>query len=198
MAFHPQTNRQIKYMNQKLKQYLRFFVDHRKKNWLEWLAIAGRQKTMELVTRNYQWPGVTRDIERYIEGCNIYQRIKNRTEEVAGKLKLSEVLEKLWTHLMVDFIMKLPLVAGKDTILVVYNRLSKMTHFVVTTEGTLVERLARLFRGNIQKLHRLPESVVLDRGPQFVTELTKKLNRMLEIKTKLSTIFYLQTDGQTK
>ena len=106
MAFHPQTNRQIKYMNQKLEQYLRFFVDHRKKNWLEWLAIAGRQKTMELVTRNYQWPGVTRDIERYIEGCNIYQRIKNRTEEVAGKLKLSEVLEKLWTHLMVDFIMK--------------------------------------------------------------------------------------------
>ena len=141
---------------------------------------------------------MTRDIGRYIEGCNIYQRIKNRTEEIAEKLKLSKVLEKLWTHLMVDFITKLPLVAGKDTILVVCNRLSKMTHFVVITEGILVEGLARLFRGNIWKLHRLPESVVLDRGPQFVTELTKKLNRMLEIKTKLSTIFYLQTDGQTK
>jgi len=50
---------------------------------------------MELVTRNYWWPGVTRDIGRYIEECNIYQRIKNRTEEVTGKLKLSEVLEKL-------------------------------------------------------------------------------------------------------
>ena len=60
--------------------------------------------------------------------------MKNRTEEVAGKLKLSEVLEKLWTHLMVDFITKLPLVTGKDTILVVCDRLSKMTHFVVTTE----------------------------------------------------------------
>jgi len=153
---------------------------------------------MELVTRNYWWPGVTRDIGRYIEGCNICQMIKNRTEEVAGKLKLSEVLEKLWTHLMVDFITKLPLVAGKDTILVVCNRLSKMTHFVVTTEGTLVEGLAKLFRGNIWKLHRLPESVVLDRGPRFVAELTKKLNRMLGIKTKLSTAFHPQTDGQTK
>ena len=151
-----------------------------------------------MVTRNYWWPEVTRDIGKYIEGYNICQRMKNRTEEVAGKLKLSEVLEKLWTHLMVDFITKLPLVAGKDTILVVCDRLSKMTHFVVITEGILVKGLARLFRGNIWKLHRLPESVVLDRGPQFVTELTKKLNRMLEIKTKLSTIFYLQTDGQTK
>ena len=45
--------------------------------------------------------------------------MKNRTEEMVEKLKLSEVLEKPWTHLIVDFIMKLPVVAGKDTILIV-------------------------------------------------------------------------------
>ena len=56
---------------------------------------GGRWKTMELVTRNYWWLGVTRDIGRYVEGCNMYQRMKNRTEEVAGKLKLSEVPKKL-------------------------------------------------------------------------------------------------------
>jgi len=50
---------------------------------------------------------------------------------------------------MVDFIIKLPLVAGKDTILVVCDRLSKMTHFVATTEGTLAEELVQLFRNNI-------------------------------------------------
>ena len=27
-------------MNQKLEQYLQFFVDHRQKNWLEWLVSA--------------------------------------------------------------------------------------------------------------------------------------------------------------
>jgi len=66
---------------------------------------------------------------------------------------------------MVDFIMKLPVVAGKDTILVVCDRLSKMTHFVATTEETSAEGLARLFKDNMWKLHRLPESVVSDRGP---------------------------------
>ena len=119
---------------------------------------------MELVTRNYWWLGVTRDVGRYVEGCNLCQKMKNRTEEVAGKLKLSEVLEKLWTHLMVDFITKLPVVAGKDAILVVCDRLSKMTHFVVTTEGTLAEGLVRLFRDNVWKLYGLPKSIVLDRG----------------------------------
>jgi len=59
------------------------------------------------------------------------------------------VLEKLWTHLIVDFITKLPVVAGKDMILVVYDWLSKMAHFVAMTEGTSVEGLARLYRDNI-------------------------------------------------
>ena len=151
---------------------------------------------VELVTRNYWWPGVTRDVGKYVEGCDLCQRMKNRAEEPVGKLKLSEVPQKTWTHLTVDFITKLPVVAGKDAVLVVCNRLSKMTHFVATMEGTSVEGLARLFRDNIWKLHGLLESVVSDRGPQFAAELTKELNRMLGIKTKLSTVFHPQMDGQ--
>jgi len=75
--------------------------------------------------------------------------MKNRTEKLAGKLKLSKVPKKPWSHLIVDFIMKLPVVAGKDVVLVVCDRLSKMTHFVATTEGTSVEGLARLFQDNV-------------------------------------------------
>ena len=139
-----------------------------------------------------------RDVGRYVEGCDLCQRMKNRTEEVVGKLKLSEVPEKPWTYLMVDFIMKLLVVARKNAILVVCDRLSKITYFVATTEETLVEGLARLFRDNIWKLHGLPESMVSDRGPQFVAELMKELNKMLGIETRLSTVFHSQTDRQTK
>ena len=40
MVFHPQMDGQMEQMNQELEQYLRFFVDHRQKEWLEWLALA--------------------------------------------------------------------------------------------------------------------------------------------------------------
>jgi len=151
-----------------------------------------------LVIRNYWWPGVIRDVGKYIEGYDLYQRMKNRTEEVAGKLKLSKVPEKPWTHLIVDFITKLPTVVGKDAILVVCDRLSKIMHFLVTTEEILAEGLARLLRDNIWKLHGLPESMVSDRGPQFAAELNKELNQMLGIETRLLTAFHPQTDGQTE
>ena len=104
---------------------------------------------MKLVTRNYWWLGVTKDIGKYIRGCDLYQRMKNRMKEVVGKLKLSKMPEKSWTYLTIDFITKLLVVAEKDAILVVCNRLSKMTHFVTITEGMLVERLVRLFKDNI-------------------------------------------------
>jgi len=60
------------------------------------------------------------------------------------------------------------------------------------------EGLARLFRDNVWKLHGLPESIISDRGPQFVAGLMKELNGMLGIKSKLSTAFHPQTDGQTE
>jgi len=66
---------------------------------------------------------------------------------------------------MVDFITKLPLVAEKDIILVVCNRLFKIIYFVTTTKEISVEGLVQLFRNNMWKLHGLPESVVLDSEP---------------------------------
>ena len=89
--------------------------------------------------------------------------------------------------------MKLSVVAGKDVILVVCDRLSKIMHFVTTTE-----ELVRLFRDNVWKLHRLLESIVLDRIPQFAAKMIKELNRMLEIQTKLFMLYHPQTDGQTE
>jgi len=60
---------------------------------------------------------------------------------------------------------QLLLVTGKDAILVVYNRLSKMAHFIATIKRTSVEGLARLFRDNIWKLYGLPKSMISNRGP---------------------------------
>ena len=71
-----------------------------------------------------------------------------------------------------------------------------MVHFILTTEKTSVEGLAKLFRDNVWKLHGLPESIILDKEPQFMAGIMRELNRMLGIESKLSTVFYSQTNGQ--
>ena len=71
-----------------------------------------------------------------------------------------------------------------------------MFYFVAIIEKTMAEELARLFRDNMWKLHGLPESVISDRGPQFVARLTRELNKMLGIETKLFMAYHPETDGQ--
>ena len=83
-----------------------------------------------MVTRNFWWPGITKEVKKYIESCDICQRNKNHMEALAGKLMPNVVPEKPWSHITADFITKLPLAQGYDTILVVCNRITKIAHFV--------------------------------------------------------------------
>jgi len=110
----------------------------------------------------------------------------------------NSIPEKPWSHILANFITKLPLAQGYDSILVVVDRLTKMAHFIPTIEKTTAGGLARLFRDNIWKLHGLPESIISDRGPQFAAGVMRKLNAMLGIDSKLLTAFHPQTDGQTE
>ena len=137
-----------------------------------------------------------KEVERYVDGCDACQRYKNWSKVPAGKLMPNAIPEKPWSHISADFITKLPLVQGYDTILVVYNHFSKMVYFIATTEKMSAEGLAKLFWDHIWKLHGLPESIISDRGVQFVMGMMKELNNLLGIQTKLSTAYYPQTDRQ--
>ena len=55
----------------------------------------GQWKMVELVTQNFWWQGITKEVKQYIEGCNTCQRNKNYTEQPAGKLMPNLIPEKL-------------------------------------------------------------------------------------------------------
>jgi len=84
-----------------------------------------------------------------VEGCDACQRNKNQIQPSAGKLMLNSIPKKVWTHISADFITKLSLAQGYDSILVVVDRFTKITHFVSTIKKTSAEGLARLFRDNV-------------------------------------------------
>jgi len=92
---------------------------------------------------------VTREVKRYVEGCDACQQNKNRIEQPTGKLMPNSIPNKAWTHILADFITKLPLAQGYNSILVVVDQFTKIAHFVPTTEKTTAEGLARLFRDNV-------------------------------------------------
>ena len=51
-------------------------------------------KMAELIVRNYWWPGVMKEVGRYVDGCNACQRYKNQSKVPVGKLMPNAIPEK--------------------------------------------------------------------------------------------------------
>ena len=97
-----------------------------------------------------------------------------------------------------DFITDLPKSDEYDTILVVIDRLTKMSHFIPCKKDLDARQFATLFMQNIVRLHRIPRDIIPDRGSLFTSGLWKQITEKLGIERRLSTAFHPQTDGQTE
>ena len=157
---------------------------------------SGCFKTLELIAREYFWPGMRKDVERNVWNCHPYRRSKASSQSPFGILKPNPVPDAPWQDLSMDFVVWLPESKGYDAIWVVVDRLTKLHHMVPCKSTYSSEDLADLFLHNIWKHHGLPSTVISDRGPQFASHFWKALCEHLGIERRLSTGFHRQTDGQ--
>jgi transposase InsO family protein len=113
-------------------------------------------------------------------------------------LQAIPVPQRPWSVIEMDFITKLPILGGFESIMVVIDLLSKVTHFIPCKETYTAEQLAQIFWSQIFKLHGMPEKIILDRGSTFVSEFWRAFLRSLRITPGFSTAYHPQTEGQTK
>lgn len=163
--------------------------------------IAGHQgqtRTLDLLSRKYYWPGMRDFCKRYVSQCEDCNRNKAPRHKPLGLLQPLPIPDTPWTSISMDYIVKLPISNGYDSILVIVDRLTKMAHFIPCKEAMPTEDFARLFVNNLFKLHGFPKDVISDRGSHFKAAFWKEVTKACGIKSKLSTSFHPETDGQTE
>jgi hypothetical protein len=98
-----------------------------------------------------------------------------------------------------DFINGLPRTPrGNDSIWVIVDHLTKVTHFILMLTMYGGDKLAKLYIDNIVKLHRVPKSIISNWGAQFVSKFWRSLYQALKTKLDFSSTYHPQTDGQTE
>jgi len=128
---------------------------------------GGTAKTTELISRRYYWPKIREDIKRFMKNCDTCQRTKVVRHAPYGLLQSNEALDRPWKSIAMDFITDLPKSEEYDTILVVIDRLTKMSHFVPCSKDLDARQFANLFMKEIVTLHGLPHNIITDRGTLF-------------------------------
>ncbi|KAF8754692.1 hypothetical protein RHS01_06132 [Rhizoctonia solani] len=157
----------------------------------------GQQRTLELISRSYWWPGMKSSAKEWVECCPTCQA-NRRAHAPAIALKPLEVPPFPFHTISYDFITGFPKSNGYDAVLVVIDSFSKFGHFIPTTKKVTAKGLADLFITHVWKLHGLPIKTVLDRGTTFTGKFLRALYQRLGIKPAFSSAYHPESDGQTE
>src|SRR5258708_27326380 len=136
-------------------------------------------KTLELVSQNYWWPGMSRYIAKFVMGCNKCTWMKTFPTQKVGKPIPNKVPNRCWQVISIDMIRELLDSKGYNTILMVVDHLSKRIHAIPTVTSLESAGVARLFVEHIAHHHGLLEEVISDRGPTFVSNFSRHLAALL-------------------
>jgi hypothetical protein len=162
----------------------------------------GIAKTLELVRRKYFWPGLRRDVKKWIKTCQVCQRATTKRHRPYGKLAPLDRPNKPWSQISMDFITGLPPSAHRgriyDSVLVIVDRYTKLARYIPCSKTIDAPELAELFMEYWVKDFGTPEGIVSDRGPQFTSKFWASLCFYLKVRRRLSTAFHPQSDGQTE
>ena len=158
----------------------------------------GQKGTRELITRNYFWPQITHDVNRYVAGCDKCQRTKPKRHMPRAPLNPHDAPPYPWHTVSGDLIGELPESQGYNAICVFVDRFSKQIHVIPTSTECNALGMAKLFRDQVFRHHGIPKKFISDRGPQYESRFSRELYRLLGIEKNFSTAYHPQTDGQTE
>ena len=153
---------------------------------------------LKLIKRTYWWPGLKEDVKKYVQGCFKCQQNKVQHQKKAGELHLLDIPQGPWQEISIDIIRPLPKSNGIDAIVVIVDRFTKMIWLKATTTNISLEGIAKIYRDDIWKLHRVPRKILSDRGLQFALKFMEEFTKTLGTKRQLLTVYHPQTDGQMK
>jgi hypothetical protein len=156
----------------------------------------GIDRTASTVGRRFFWPRQYQTVKQYVKGCAACARAKSTNQKPYGLLQPLDVPSTRWQRVNIDFITKLPISNGNDTIITFVDGLTKRAIWTATTEKDLTaQRFAEIFIDVYFRLHGIPESIVSDRDVRFTSDFWQHLNEIWRTKLRMSTAFHPQTDG---
>jgi hypothetical protein len=149
------------------------------------------QKTIAAIRIQCFWPGMKKEVANYIAKCLECQKVKTKHRHPTGFIQPFPIPEWKWKVVTVDFITKmLKTVKQHDFIMVVVDKLTKETHFILVKTTHMETNIAYIYMKEVARLHGVPKEIFSDFDPKFTSNFWKGLFKGFGTNLKLSTTYH--------
>jgi len=138
----------------------------------------GITKTLTAIKPYYWWPGIKNFVTEYVKGCTTCQMTKVNTQPTRPPLFPITTEEGAlpFQTISLNFIVKLPLSDGYDTILTITDYdCSKAAIFIPCNEEIDAAGVAKVYATYVFPHYGLPQKVISDQDPRFASNFSREL-----------------------
>lgn len=156
-------------------------------------------KMKDDINKQYYWPCMKKDIFDYVEKYLEYQKVKSERIRPIGILHPLEIPSQKWQSISMEFIVRLLRTRfHHDSIFVIMDKLTKLSHFIPsnTNDDTIV--IAHKFMKEVFRLHGFPKNIISNRDNNFISEFWQALQKELGNKLNFSSAYNPKIDGKNE
>jgi hypothetical protein len=159
----------------------------------------GAAKTLEVLTRTFWWPHMSKTVHDYCRTCDACQHSKASNQRPLGLLMPIPAHDEPWTTVAMDFITGLPRTPrGFDAVCAFVDKTTRRLHWAPLKATAAAPDVAKLFFDTVFRLHGLPKVILSDRDAKFTGNFWGALFKLCDTRLAMSTAFHPQTDGLTE
>ncbi|GFS70624.1 hypothetical protein TNCV_520341 [Trichonephila clavipes] len=158
----------------------------------------GFAKTYDRIRKRFYWPGMYRNVVRYVMHCRECQRRKSVPQRPPGRLVPIPPAIAPFHRIGIDLLGRFPKSAHGNKWIIVctdYSTRYAITKALPTAE---VDEIAKFLLEEIVLRHGAPRVIITDRGAVFRSRLVSSLVDLCNIDHRFTTAYHPQTNGLTE